>query len=268
MILLLSFPNLLFGQSQNLSLLTKYVKSEWLSQIFFDNFSNYKLVTIKSVEKLLDSNVNSEIKLELKYQSSNFFKSKSITFFDTSGILKYREVKKFKFSPRRINYFLASIPSKIKKLVIKSDTAHIDCIQAIHKNENGLIVQMNTKFWQESYSYDRRNNLVKIDKVKKHIDRFSDELNLVCGSSAKKWIGEYDLENLLIKETTFWDNGNEFNAIYFFENGLLVKSECLNLFRMSEVRKFYYLADYGYFFAWGTQSNSLSGDEVHILSVR
>lgn len=34
------------------------------------------------------------------------------------------------------------------------------------------------------------------------------------------------------------------------------------------VSKFYYLADYGYFLAWDKQSNSLSGDEVHILSVR
>lgn len=34
------------------------------------------------------------------------------------------------------------------------------------------------------------------------------------------------------------------------------------------ISKFYCLADYGYFSAWDRQTNPLSGDEVHVLSVR
>ncbi len=242
LLIILIIPRFIIAQSDYLRLFNKFEKSDWIGYNYFNNRANDNLIKYKSVERLFESNVVSQLRLDLTIKGRTFREGKVIIKFDTSGIVDFK-VRKGLFSfPKRMIWFISYIPYNISELLTKKDTSNIDKIHTIQKNDIGLITLISSNYWSEIYSYDSHNNLNKIVMKYNPYGKDSTSFRTFCLSSANKWIGEYDSNNLLINETTFWDNGKEYKASYSFVNGVLIGSEYIDIFKnIKKTKKYFYV---------------------------
>ena len=241
LLLVLIIPEMIFAQSDYLRLFNKYDKSDWISFKFFNNKANDKLFEYKTVDHLLESNSNSQVRLDLIYKGKSFRKGKAIIKYDTTGIIDFKSRNGLLSFPKRMLWFVSEIPYNISELVTKKDTSDIDKIYTIQKNATGFTTFVSSNYWSETFSYDSHNNLIKIERKYNPYGEDSTGFRTFCLNSANKWIGEYDSNHLLISESTFWDNGKEYKASYSFDDGVLIESEYDDIFtNKKQIKKYFY----------------------------
>jgi hypothetical protein len=233
---ILIFPRLLFSQSDYFRLLNKYDKSDWI-RYRFENKVNDKLIEYKSIERLLTNNTNCKIRLNLITKGKVCRKMKETYLYDTSGLINYKIRYGLCSITKRTFWFICELPRNMAYVFTPKDTSGIDKVRKIEKNKKGLITSIISNYWTETYSYDSAYNLIKIEKKFNRLGNDSSGFNLSCANFENKWTFEYDSNNLITKETSFWDDGKERGrSSYSFTNGELTECNSNNEY----IKKYHY----------------------------